>query len=32
MTLYAEEPTLAGVAYLSKVKPTLPPQPSANSS
>ncbi|HEY6570351.1 MAG TPA: hypothetical protein VIZ22_08685 [Candidatus Limnocylindrales bacterium] len=30
VTLYSEEPTLAGVAYLSKVKPTLPPQPSAN--
>jgi putative hemolysin len=29
-TLYSEEPTLAGVAYLSKVGPSLPKQPSAN--
>jgi putative hemolysin len=30
VTLYSEKPTLAGVAYLSKVPPTLPKQPSAN--
>jgi len=30
VTLYSPEPTLAGVAYLSKVTPKLPPQPSAN--
>jgi hypothetical protein len=29
-TLYSTEPTLAGVAYLSKLPPTLPEQPSAN--
>jgi putative hemolysin len=29
-TLYSTDPTLAGVAYLSKVPPTLPKQPSAN--
>lgn len=29
-TLASTEPTLAGVAYLSKVPPTLPDQPSAN--
>lgn len=29
-TLTSPEPTLAGVAYLSKVPPTLPDQPSAN--
>ena len=30
VTLYSEEPTLAGVAYLSRVEPSLPEQPSAN--
>jgi hypothetical protein len=30
VTLYSETPTLAAIAYLSKVPPTLPPQPSAN--
>jgi putative hemolysin len=30
VTLYAEEPTLAGLAYLSKVPPTFPKQSSAN--
>ncbi len=30
VTLYSEESTLAGVAYLAKVPPTLPPEPSAN--
>lgn len=30
VTLYSEEPTLAGVAYLSRVPPTLPESPSAN--
>jgi hypothetical protein len=30
VTLYSEEPTLAGVAYLSRVGPMLPDQPSAN--
>jgi putative hemolysin len=30
VTLYSEEPTLAGLAYLSKVPPTLPKQSSAN--
>jgi putative hemolysin len=30
VTLYAEEPTLAGVAYLSRVPVTLPETPSAN--
>lgn len=29
-TLYSTEPTLAGVAYLAKLQPTLPPTPSAN--
>jgi hypothetical protein len=29
-TLYAEEPTVAAVAYLSKIPPVLPEQPSAN--
>ena len=30
VTLYSETPTLAAIAYLSKVPPTLPPEPSAN--
>ena len=30
VTLYSEEPTLAGLAYLSKVPPTFPKQSSAN--
>jgi putative hemolysin len=30
VTLASSEPTMAGVAYLSKVPPLLPPQPSAN--
>ncbi len=30
VTLYSEQPTLAGVAYLSQVPPVLPRQPSAN--
>jgi hypothetical protein len=30
VTLSSEEPTLAAVAYLSKVPPLLPPQPSMN--
>jgi hypothetical protein len=29
-TLYADEPTIAAVAYLSKIAPVLPDQPSAN--
>ena len=30
VTLYSEQPTLAGVAYLSQVPPSLPRQPSSN--
>ncbi len=30
VTLYSEEPTLAGLAYLSKIPPTLPKESSAN--
>ena len=30
VTLYSENPTLAAIAYLSKVPVTLPPEPSAN--
>jgi len=30
VTLYTDQPTLAGVAYLAKVTPTLPATPSAN--
>lgn len=30
VTLYSEEPTLAALAYLSRVPPIPPPQPSAN--
>ena len=30
VTLYSEEPTLAGVAYLSRAGPALPEEPSAN--
>jgi hypothetical protein len=30
VTLYSETPTLAAIAYLSKVPPTLPPEASAN--
>jgi hypothetical protein len=30
VTLYSEGPTLAGVAYLSRIPVTLPPEPSAN--
>jgi hypothetical protein len=30
MTLYSTDPTLAGVAYLAKLPPTLPPTPSSN--
>jgi hypothetical protein len=30
VTLYSEEPTLAAIAYLSKVPPVMPEQPSAN--
>ncbi len=30
VTLYGEDPTMAAIAYLSKVPPLMPPEPSAN--